>query len=101
MQVDPAAITALTSGKYEKPRTNWPITKYARRAFIGPADALAATDQQYPMLRWNARIKELVKVESGAYEISFEETMTIICGDGVQFRQERFEVWGPENDPTA
>jgi hypothetical protein len=101
MQADPATITTLTSGKYEKPRAHWPITKYARGTFIGRANALAAADQQYPILRWNAKLKEFVRAESGAHTITFDERMTILCGDGVQFRPERFEVWGPENDPTA
>jgi hypothetical protein len=69
-------------------------------AFIGPAEELAAADQQYPMLKWVARIKQCVYRGDGSYEVTPDDTLTITCGEGVTFRTASFEVWGPENDPT-
>jgi hypothetical protein len=62
---------------------------------------LAAPDQQYPLLRWKERMSAFRRKEDGTYEISFQETPTVICADGVQFRPESVEVWGPENDPLT
>jgi hypothetical protein len=100
MELDPATTTTLTSGRYDKPRANWPITRYMRGTLIGPAHALAAAGEAYPMVKWSPQVKEFVKADSGAYNVTFDENMTLSCGAEVQFRPERFEVWGPENDPT-
>jgi hypothetical protein len=96
-----AATAALTAGRYEKPRSNWHMTKYIRGTFTGPADALAAPGQEYPLLRWEGRLSSFRRKESGAYEVSFQEDIKVFCGDAVQFRPETLEVWGPENDPLS
>jgi len=92
-------IATLTSGRYEKPRANWLITKYVRGRFVGPADKLAAPDQEYPLLRWEGRVSDFRRKEDGTHELSFAETLTAMCGEEVHFRLESSEVWGPENDP--
>lgn len=99
LQLPAATTTTLTSGRYKKPRANWLITKYVRGSFIGPADKLAAPGQEYPLLRWEGRVSAFRRKDDGTHELSFTENVTVACGDGVQFRPEAFEVWGPENDP--
>lgn len=98
--LDEGSVSYLTSDKYRKPRANWPYTKVVKGTFIGPTEQLAAADQQYPMLKWVARIKQCVKRDNGIYDITPDDTLTIGCGEGVTFRAESFQVWGPENDPT-
>jgi hypothetical protein len=101
LQLPKETTATLTGGRYGKPRENWLLTKYLRGTFIGPADQLAAPDQQYPLLRWEGRMSAHRRKEDGTHEISFEEKPTVICGEGVQFRPGSFEVWGPENDPLT
>jgi hypothetical protein len=95
----PETVTFLTTGRYENPRASWPMTKIVRGTFIGPIDKLAAASQQYPMLLWKGGIQEIVLRPDGAYDITPQDTVTILCGEGVQYRQQSFEIWGPENDP--
>jgi hypothetical protein len=96
----PVETTAtLTSGQYERPRANWLITKYMRGTFVGPADKLAAPDQEYPLLRWEGRVSAFRRKDDGTHEISFAETLRAMCGEEVHFRPESSEIWGPENDP--
>jgi hypothetical protein len=92
-------MTTLVGGRFEKPRANWPITKYMRGTFIGPMDKLAAAGQEYPLLRWEGRVRKFRRNADGTTTLSFDENVTVLCGEGVQFRPESFEVWGPENDP--
>lgn len=35
----------------------------------------------------------------GTYEITPRDTMTLVCGEGVSYRSESHQVWGPKNDP--
>lgn len=96
----PDATTAtLTGGRYKKPRPNWLITKYMRGSFVGASDALAAPDEEYPLLTWAGRVSAFRRKEDGTHEVSFAENVTVKCGDGVQFQRGTLEVWGPENDP--
>lgn len=90
----------LLGGAFEKPRANWPITKYVRGKFIGHPNRLAAPGQEYPILRWEGKLAGFERTAEG-HRVSFTETMTVIAGDGVTFQAESFEVWGPENDPIA
>jgi hypothetical protein len=99
LQLPEASTTALTTGRYEKPRANWLITKYIRGTFLGPGDNLAAPDQEYPLLRWAGRVSAFRRKDDGTHELSFDENVTVVCGDEVQFRPGSFEVWGPDNDP--
>ncbi len=100
LQLSTTATATLTSGRYKKPSSNWLMTKYVRGKFIGPADKLAAPGQEYPLLRREGRVSAFRRKVDGTYELSFAENMTAVCGDGVQFGPEAFEVWGPENDPV-
>ena len=70
-----------------------------RGTFVGPADKLAASDQEYPLLRWEARVSDFRRKEDDTHEVSFAETLTAMCGKEVHFRPESSEIWGPENDP--
>ncbi len=101
LELAPAATATLAGGRHEKPRANWLITKYVRGTFLGPGDKLAAADQEYPLLRWEGRVSAFARKDDGTHELSFNESITPICGDGVQFRPGSFEVWGPENDPVS
>lgn len=99
LQLSPATVAVLTGGRYEKPRANWPITKYVRGACLGPADKLAAPDQEYPLLRWEGRVTAFRRKADTTHEISFAENLKVVCGEGIRFRQDNFEAWGPANDP--
>ena len=99
LELPESVIDTLVTGPYEKPRANWLITKYVRGTFVGEAENLAAPEQQYPLLRWEARVSKFRRTEGGTYEVSFDETITVVAGEGVEFRPQTFEVWGPENDP--
>jgi hypothetical protein len=99
--LDSAGVGALTAEQYLHPRANWPITKYMRGVFVGPADALAAPDKQYPFLVWKGTLKGFAATPTGGYEATFDETMTVSAGEGVQFRPTSFEVYGPQNDPLG
>lgn len=92
-------MTTLTTGRFEKPRANWLITKYVRGSFLGQADNLAASDEEYPRLQWEGRLSTFRRNDDGTHKLSFEEEVTVVGGDGVQFRPEALEVRGPENDP--
>jgi len=98
--IDRSTLDHLTSPKFREPRANWPFTKFVRGAFVGPLDDLAAPDQQYPMLRWKAGIRDFVNVGGGRYSFTPEDNLTIVCGKGASFEAGSFEVWGPSNDPT-
>ncbi len=79
LELAPAATATLTSGRYEKPRANWLITKYVRGTFLGPGDKLAAADQEYPLLRWEGRVSAFARKDDGTHELSFNESITPIC----------------------
>lgn len=100
----PADVRAtLTSSKFDAVRASWPITLYVRGEFVGPAEQLAATDQEYPMLRIDVRLTAHKTNLDGSATISFNNSYTPICGDGVLFVPKSYEVWAPERDvvPSA
>ncbi|MDP8973269.1 MAG: hypothetical protein M3N45_08865 [Actinomycetota bacterium] len=89
----------LLGGAFEKPRANWPMTKYVRGKFIGPPSSLAAPSEEYPILHWEGKLVGFERTAEG-HRVSFTEKMTVVAGEGVTFQADSFQVWGPENDPT-
>jgi hypothetical protein len=53
------------------------------------------------LLRWEGRVSAFRRKDDGSHELSFTENLTAMCGEGVQFRPESSEIWGPENDPLG
>jgi hypothetical protein len=94
--LDESHTAFLTSGRYLKPQGAWPITKYIRGTFVGPAEDLAAPNEQYPMLQWSGELREFAKNTDNNYELRFDENLTVLCGPDVGYRAESFEVWGPD-----
>lgn len=98
--VDQLTIDTLTAPKYARPRAVWPFTKYFRGTLLGAPTALAAPEEHYPRIGWAPRLKAFRRADGGVYTVEFDENQTVRVGEGVGLRPEKFEVWGPENDPS-
>jgi hypothetical protein len=63
-------------------------------ALLGQAEDMAAPDQAYPILKWSSRLKEFRRELDGTYSVTPEETMTTSFNEALQYRRERYELWG-------
>ncbi len=100
---DPARGLPL-GDKYREPFDAQSLRKVVRGTFVLPegSDDLAAESEEYPLLRWSSSIKSLRRDEAG-FHPSFEESLKVICAEGVQSRTEAFEVHGrpsPGSEPV-
>jgi hypothetical protein len=68
--------------------------KIVRGHFIGEASSLPAAGQVHPYLRWESSLRTLSEDQDGNLRAEFNEQMTIVCGEGVGFRGEAFELRG-------
>jgi hypothetical protein len=101
VEMRPESIKFLTTGRYEKPRTNWPASSILRGTFVGPADKLAPTGERYPVFTWSGGgIHDIVLESDGTHTITPETVnVNVRNGDGVECRDTTLGIWGPENDP--
>ena len=68
--------------------------KIVKGKFIGPAGALAAKGEKYPILRWDSSIARLWRAEPRDLKVSFAEKFTVVCADEVQFQGRAFQING-------
>lgn len=99
--VDGIVVDALREPRYIKPRADWPLARYLRGTFNGPAADLAPPDEQYPHFDWTVRINTFRRKDDGTYEVNFTDEPTLKVGAGVTASPGSLQVWGPEMDPTA
>jgi hypothetical protein len=74
------------------PRDVRSLRKIMRGAFIGTGD-LAATDQEYPLLRWTSSASRFVR-EGDDLDVSFTERVQVVAAEGVEYRLRGFEARG-------
>ena len=99
-EVEASAATILRSPPFDKPLF-WAFAKYMMGFLIGEGDRLAADKQEYPILRWKSKVKEVNQDKEGNININFEEEFSPRLAEGISFKPERFEVWGPSNSKTS
>jgi hypothetical protein len=68
--------------------------RIVRGHFIGEVSSLPAAGQIHPYLRWESSLRTLSEDQNGNLQAEFNEQMTIVCGEGVVFRGEAFELRG-------
>lgn len=76
----------------------WSYSRYMRGRLVGDTDTLAASDQEYPLLRWSIKLSSVEKIDERRYNVSWSDTIDPILGDGVTFHPGSIEVWGPQPD---
>ena len=76
----------------DEPIVHLPITKYLRGTLRGDGDP-AAPDQQYPRVAWKATIKTFRVTPEGKHEMTWEENITPICGEGITLSGISVEMW--------
>jgi len=94
LELAPAATATLTSGRYEKPRANWLITKYVRGTFLARRTGSPRPIRSVRYFGGRAVSAPSYGRRTARTNLSFDEKVTPICGDGVLFRLGSFEVWG-------
>jgi hypothetical protein len=92
-QVDVAVQECLLGEPYSNV-IEWSMHRYVFGTIIGTADDLAAPDQQYPILKWTSKVSELDKPDA-TFEIQFQDHIAPQLAEGLTFRLDRYEVWGP------
>lgn len=101
-EMDADRRSILLSPPYDTPLPTIPLTKYVWGTFLGPGGRLAPEGKEYPNLTWASTMTALEANRDGTYGASFDEKLTVECGQGVQFRAERYEVWGaPPDQPSG
>lgn len=93
--LDAASRAVLEAPPYDTPLRSF-LARYMWGTLLGEAEDLAAGDQAYPILKWRSRMKDFKRNEDGTYSITPEETMTPSFNEALEYRQDRFEVWGPD-----
>jgi hypothetical protein len=92
LQVPGDAREALEEAPYDTPLRSF-YSRYMWGALVGDSDELAAPRQEYPMLTWRSRLVKWAAA-GDSYDAAPEEIMTPRIADALQFRRDRFEVWG-------
>jgi hypothetical protein len=93
--LDGATRATLETPPFDKPLRSY-LARYMWGTLLGEAEDMAAPDQQYPLLRWQSRLKEFRREPDGLYTVTPEETMTMSFNEALRYRRDRFEIWGPE-----
>jgi len=86
---------ALLGPKFTQPLAQWSVISYLKGTLLAETDASAAGDQEYPIVKWSTKVSKLARLPDGKYEIKISQTITPRLAEGVQFRADRFEMWGP------
>lgn len=94
-EIDAETKHRMLAAPYDTPLKSW-LAKYMRGKFVGSATHLAEPTQEYPIFRWESKLKSLRRTETGGYQITPDETLTARFSSEVQFKPSSFEVWGPE-----
>jgi hypothetical protein len=93
--LDEHTRAALEAPPFDTPLRSF-LARYMWGTLLGEAEGMAAPDQAYPILKWRSRLKEFRREPDGLYSVTPEETMTTSFNDALQYRRDRFEIWGPE-----
>jgi hypothetical protein len=91
--VDAETKQRMLAPPCDKPLKSW-LVKYVRGKFVGDAADLAVPAQEYPIFRWESRLKSIKRTETGGYEMTPDELLTAQFNSGVTFHATSFEVWG-------
>jgi hypothetical protein len=93
--LEEATRATLEAPPFDTPLRSF-VTRYMWGTLLGEAEDMAAPDQAYPVLKWRSRLKEFRREPDGMYSVTPEETMTMSFNEALQYRRDRFEIWGPE-----
>jgi hypothetical protein len=94
LDVIPLADEVKASIENRRPLDVRSLRKIVRGTFIGEANKLPAAGQVHPYLRWESSLNTLSEDQDGNLRAEFNEQWTIICGEGIEFRGESFELRG-------
>jgi hypothetical protein len=81
--------------KFAQPLAQWSVVSYLKGTLLAQSDSIAASDQEYPIIKWSTKVSKLARLPDGNYDIEISQTITPKLAEGVQFRADRFEMWGP------
>jgi hypothetical protein len=87
--------TTLLAPKFAQPLAQWSVVSYLKGTLLAQSDSIAASDQEYPIIKWSTKVSKLARLPDGNYDIEISQTITPKLAEGVQFRADRFEMWGP------
>ena len=93
--VDDETRNKLSAPPFDTPQEWWRIEKYLRATLLADTDQLAAEGQEYPIFTWRSRLKAVRRDEAGKLAIEPTEELTARLNEGVLFRPESVEMWGP------
>lgn len=99
--VEEKARKLLLASPFDRPLEWRSVSQYLRGHILGARDHLAAEGEEYPIIRWERSIKSFTRKETGEYNLEVQQSFTATLGDGVMFRPESHEVWGPQRDPPS
>jgi hypothetical protein len=89
----------LDSSPYGSPREWFPYARYLRGWLVGEIDNPAADNEGYPVLNWTYEMTSFRKSGENTYEIAFKDEALPRFANGVAFRPDRVQLWGPAGDP--
>jgi hypothetical protein len=78
---------------YEDARGPLVTTRYVYGTLIGKAGRLAADNQQYPFMKWETTLKNVIIDAKGKYSFTPNENLTGVFGEGIQLQLQRWEIW--------
>ncbi len=81
---------------YEKPIGTEGYVRYLRGVLQSDQDQLAPKGNEYPYVDWRFRVTSFTRTDENEFRMSISQDMTPRLGEGVLFRPESVEVFGPE-----
>jgi hypothetical protein len=91
-KLDQPVFDRLINDPFDKPLGHWPIAKYLRGKLLGTGEELAASGNEYPVMKWNPKIKT-AKWEDGKLNIEFDDNFIADLAPGISFQASSIEVW--------
>lgn len=86
----------LLAKPYDKPIGTEGYIRYLRGHLLADHNNLAENGREYPIFEEKFDVTEFSTGEKGELNLTFSQSMTARLGEGVTFRPESTEVYGPE-----
>ena len=85
--------STLLGPQFQRPRGPLAVDKYFWGKLKGQGEKLSADGFRYPCLDWSEKISKVSEGADGTWSFSFDDKMTVRCGDGFGIQRTRYEVW--------
>lgn len=86
----------LLKSTYQKPIGTEGYIRYLRGYLLSNHDRLASEGNEYPLVEWRFQVTSFTRTDNNELRLSISQDMTPRLGEGVTFRPESVEIYGPE-----